>query len=297
MHVRYAPYLPPFQDGHTGANTLTTENTPPLNPARPDRDPNGEVTVEQRGHVFLIGINRPEKYNAFTPKMFDELTAAYNQLEENDDLWVGVLFAYGPNFTAGLDLPKFADRFKKGQDLRPDSGIDPFGLTGSPRAKPIITAIQGITYTAGIELMLATDIVIASDDCRLSQLEVKRALMAIGGATFRFVERGGWGNAMKHLLTGDVFDAAEGMRIGLVQEIVPAGSQLDRALELAQEIADQAPLAVRETMASARLSYTEGPEAAIAEFRAVQTRLSGSEDFAEGLNSLIEKRKGNFVGR
>jgi enoyl-CoA hydratase/carnithine racemase len=262
-----------------------------------DRHPDGQVTTETRGHVYLIGINRPEKYNAFTPKMFDELTDAYNKFEQNEELWVAVLFAHGPNFTAGLDLPKFADRIKDGQDLRPESGIDPFGLSGSPRTKPIITAINGITFTAGIELMLATDIVIASNDCRLSQLEVKRALMAIGGATFRFVERGGWGNAMKHLLTGDEFDAEEALRIGLIQEIVPAGTQIDRAIELAQEIAAQAPTAVRETLSSARLAYTHGADAAIKEFRNVQTRLSHTEDFKEGLNSMIERRAGKFTGR
>ena len=262
-----------------------------------DRHPDGRMTIEQRGHVYLIGIDRPKKYNAFTAKMFDELAAAYNELEQNNDLWVAVLFAHGPHFSAGIDLPKFADRFKDGFNLRTNSGIDPFGLSGPPRTKPIITAINGITFTAGIELMLATDIVIASSDCRLSQLEVKRALMALGGATFRFLERGGWGNAMKHLLTGDEFDADEAMRIGLVQEVVPSGTQIDRAIELAEEIAAQAPLAVRETMRSARLAITEGREATIAEFSDIQTRLSRSEDFTEGLNSLLEKRPGKFVGR
>jgi enoyl-CoA hydratase/carnithine racemase len=261
------------------------------------RSPDGRITTERRGHIYIIGIDRPEKYNAFTPKMFDELSAAYNELERNDDLWIGVLFAHGPHFTAGLDLPKFADRFQAGADLRPATGIDPFGLTGPALTKPVVTAVQGITFTAGIELMLATDIVVASSDCRFSQLEVKRGLVAMGGATFRFVERGGWGNAMKHLLTGDEFDCAEALRIGLIQEAVPPGQQVDRAIELAEKIAAQAPLAVKETMASARLAKAEGPAAAIREFKAVQTRLARTEDFTEGLNSLIEKRPGNFRGR
>lgn len=262
-----------------------------------ERHPYGRITTEQREHVYLIGVERPEKYNAFTPKMFDELTAAYNELEGNDDLWVGVLFGHGPHFTAGLDLPKFADRFQDGSEFIPGQGIDPFGLTGSTRTKPLITAVQGITFTAGIELMLATDIVIASSDCRFSQLEVKRGLMAIGGATFRFVERGGWGNAMKHLLTGDEFDAEEALRIGLIQEVVAPGKQIERAIGLAQEIAAQAPLAVRETLASAKLAFAEGSRAAINNFGNVQTRLAQTEDFTEGLNSLLEKRAGNFSGR
>lgn len=263
----------------------------------PNRHPDGRITTEQRDHVMLMGIDRPEKFNAFTPKMFTELSNAYKKLEQSDDLWVGVLFAHGPHFTAGLDLPKFADQFENGVDLTPPGGIDAFGLTGPARTKPLVTAVQGITFTAGIELMLATDVVIASSDCRFSQLEVKRGLMAIGGATFRFVERGGWGNAMKHLLTGDEFDAEEAFRIGLVQEIVAPGQQVDRAVALAQEIAAQAPLAVRETLASARLALSQNSDAAIAEFIAVQTRLSRSQDFAEGLASMLEKRAGKFSGK
>lgn len=257
----------------------------------------GQITTEKRDHVILIGIDRPEKYNAFTPKMFEELSRAYLELEQNEDLWVGVLFAHGPHFTAGLDLPKFAGQFEGGLELTPPGGIDVFGLTGPIRTKPLITAVQGITYTAGIELMLATDVVIASADCRFSQLEVKRGLMAIGGATFRFVERGGWGNAMKHLLTGDEFDPEEALRIGLIQEIVATGLQIDRAVELAQEIAAQAPLAVRETLASAKLAHAQHSDAAIAKFTEVQTRLSRSQDFTEGLNSLLEKRAGRFQGK
>ena len=149
-----------------------TNDKPTENPS--DRSPDGQITTEQRGHVYVMGIDRPEKYNAFTSKMFDELSAAYTHLEQNDDLWVGVLTAHGPHFTAGLELPKFADRFQEGVDLRPEGGVDPFGLTGPSRCKPIVTAVQGITFTAGIELMLGTDIVVAASDCRFSQLEVKR---------------------------------------------------------------------------------------------------------------------------
>ena len=259
--------------------------------------PEGRITTERQEHIYLIGIDRPEKYNAFTPKMFEELASAYSELERNDDLWVGVLFAHGPHFTAGIDLPKFADRFADGVDAISTEGMDPFGLTGPARTKPLVTAVQGITFTAGIELMLATDIVIASSDCRFSQLEVKRGLMATGGATFRFVERGGWGNAMKHLLTGDEFDAGEAYRIGLVQEVVAPGRQFDRAVALAREIAAQAPLAVRETLASARLAQTQNAGAAVNEFIAVQTRLAGSQDFTEGLDSMREKRAGKFSGK
>ena len=179
--------------------------------------------------------------------MSAELVSAYTRLDEDDDLRVGVLFGHGDHFTAGLDLPKWTERMER--DNRPKSQenpkIDPFGFGRSCR-KPIVTAVQGITYTFGIEVALAGDIIIAADNCRFSQLEPARGIHATGGATFRFIERGGWGNAMYHLLTCDEFDATEALRVGIVQEVVPVGQQLERAIEIAQRISDMAPLAIQE---------------------------------------------------
>jgi enoyl-CoA hydratase len=109
----------------------------------------------------------------------------------------------------------------------------------------MVVAVKGITYTLGIELMLAADIVVAADDCRFSQLEVKRGIMATGGATLRMAERAGLGNALLHLLTGDEFGSAEALRLNFVQKVVPAGTQeLGRSDAHRQAIAAQAPLAV-----------------------------------------------------
>lgn len=256
----------------------------------------GAITVEAIGHVLCMGLNRPEKLNGFTPKMFADLEAAYTRLESEDALRCGVLFAHGKHFSAGLDLPKFAGTFSGSGDFARSGDIDLFNRFGQKRTKPLITAVQGITFTAGLELMLAGDIVIAADDCRLAQLEPKRGLMAVGGATYRFIERGGWGNAMKWLLTGDEFGPEEAQRIGLVQEIVPAGTQYDRALELATTIAQRAPLAVQATLENACIYALKGEDAAAAQFSAIQKRLAETDDFQEGVNSFIERRDARFNG-
>lgn len=261
-----------------------------------DQHPEGNITTEVRGHILLMGLNRPEKYNGLTPKMFQELTAAYIELENNPDLRVGILHGHGANFTAGLDLPMFREYMQRGERAYDDTGVDLYGQK-SKLTKPLITAVQGFTYTAGIEMALAGDIIIAADDAKFSQLEPKRGVMATGGATFRFIERCGWGNAMYHLLTCDQFTAQEAHRIGIVQEIVPTGKQLDRAIELAQQIAKMAPLAVYATKASSMTYIEKGEAAAIAELGTIQSRLANTEDAEEGVNSFKEKRDPIFKGQ
>jgi enoyl-CoA hydratase/carnithine racemase len=259
------------------------------------RHPEGQISVEQRGRILLMGLDRREKYNGLTPKMMRELGLAYTRLDEDPALWVGVLFGHGKHFTAGLDLPKWTEGMKGAPRERSDR-VDPMALARACR-KPIVTAVHGITYTAGIEMMLAGDIAVAADDCRFSQLEPKRGIHATGGATIRFVERGGWGNAMYHLLTCDEFGAEEARRIGLVQEIVPRGAELARALELAEQIAAMAPLAVQATKASSRRYLDHGFEAAVAAFAADQSALANSEDAREGVASFVERREPKFSGR
>jgi len=257
----------------------------------------GSITTEVLGHILLIGLNRPEKYNGYTPTMAEQLVTALTRLDEDVHLRVGVIFGHGDHFSAGLDLPKWTDHMEQGEWRNgDDTKVDFVGL-GRACRKPIVTAVQGITFTLGIELALAGDIVVAADNCRFSQLEPKRGIHATGGATIRFVERGGWGNAMYHLLTSDEFDAEEAKRIGLVQEIVPAGRQFDRAVEIATSIAACAPLAVQATKASSRRFVEEGFDAAVAALDETQRELLASEDAKEGVQSFVERRKAEFKGR
>ena len=265
-----------------------------------DVHPDGQIDCDVQGHVLLIGINRPAKRNGFTPKMFRELGQAYTRLDDDPALRVGVLHAVGGHFTAGLDLPTIAPLMKRGEKAVPLGLVDPLnlGMEGyRRRTKPMVVAVNGITYTLGIELMLAADIVVAADDCRFSQLEVKRGIMATGGATLRMAERAGLGNALLHLLTGDEFGAAEALRLNFVQKVVPAGQALPEALRLAQAIAEQAPLAVIATRQNALKAVEHGPLVAMADFIEVQRRLSNSEDAAEGVRSFVERRPARFTGR
>jgi enoyl-CoA hydratase len=165
-------------------------------------------------------------------------------------------------------------------------------------AKPVVAAAQGWCMTLGIELLLATDIRVASSDTRFSQLEVQRGIYPFGGATIRFPREAGWGNAMRWLLTGDRFDAQEAYRIGLVQEVTEPGRQVERATEIAERIASSAaPLGVRATLASAQRAIVEGERAAVERLDEDVIALFGTEDGAEGMMSFMERRSAKFVGR
>jgi enoyl-CoA hydratase/carnithine racemase len=175
--------------------------------------------------------------------------------------------------------------------------VDPLDLYPPHRTKPVVAAVRGYCYTLGIELMLATDIVVAGAETRFRQHEVARGIMAGGGATVRFVARAGWGDAMQYLLTGDEFGADDARRIHFVQEVVETGQDIERATQIATRIAEQAPLAVAAMRVNARMAAHQGAEAAIADMNPRQAVLSESEDAAEGLRSFVERRPAKFVGR
>ena len=256
------------------------------------------VSVERDGHVLLIGLDRPEKRNAFTVEMLADLSRAYGLLESDDSLRAGVLFAHGDHFTAGVDLVDVGPALASGDLPMPEGGRDPWRLDG-PWSTPIVAAAQGRCLTLGIELLLAADIRVAAADTRFAQIEVLRGIYPFGGATLRFPREAGWGNAMRWILTGDEFDAAEAHRIGLLQEVAADGSAaLARAREIAHTLADNAaPLGVRATLTSAHRARDEGDAAAIAQLRPEITRLFGTADAAEGIQSFIERRPAAFTGK
>ncbi|GAB3032780.1 crotonase/enoyl-CoA hydratase family protein [Parafrigoribacterium mesophilum] len=256
------------------------------------------VTVERDGHVLLIGLNRPHKRNAADWGLLQELCLAYGELERDPQLRVGLVFAHGEHFTAGLDLADVAGHIgPDGIDMVPDGGINPWQVDGRQLSKPVVMAVQGTCLTLGIELILASDMAVAAESTRFGQIEVGRGILPFGGATIRFPRAAGWGNAMRWILTGDTFDAAEAHHIGLVQEVVPDGEQFDRALALARRVAAQAPLAVQATLANARLAVRDGDPAAERMLQPELVRLSQTEDAAIGIQSFLTRSEATFIGR
>jgi enoyl-CoA hydratase/carnithine racemase len=254
------------------------------------------VSLERRGHVLLIGLNRPKKLNAWDQLMVRRMSEAFTELEDDDGLRCAVLFAHGKHFSAGVNLVELVEVWSRGENPvePPDGMVDPLDLFGRPRRKPVVAAVHGLCYTIGIELLLSTDIRIASADTRFGQVEILRGIYPVGGATLRFAREVGWGNAMRWLLTGDEFDASEALRIGFVQEVVEPGRQLDAALAIAERIAAAAPLGVYATRLSARTaldeSFAKAREALVPDLRPILA----SEHGREGVRSFLERRKANF---
>jgi enoyl-CoA hydratase/carnithine racemase len=257
--------------------------------------PAGRIRHERIGRILKITIDNVTRRNSFVPEMMTELAEALTLLDEDPELWVGVLCAEGGHFTSGLDMPKFFGPDATPRET-PEDQIDAFQLTRMCR-KPIVAAVQGITYTIGIEMVLACDIVVAAEDARFCQMEAKRGLAPLAGGNFRFLTRMGWGDAMYHLLLVDEFGAAEAHRIGLVQEVVPAGQQVERAMELAETISKNAPLGIQITKVTARKFYEAAEAAAIAALPQIRATVMGTEDMQEGVRSFVERRQAIFKGR
>lgn len=256
------------------------------------------VLVEQDGAVLRIGLNRPEKRNAADRALLRELAAAYTRLEQDDALRVGLLYAVGDHFTGGLDLADVGPSLTSGTiEYRDETQSDPWGLAGPERSKPVVVAVQGTCLTLGIELILAADVTVAADSASFGQIEVQRGILPFGGATVRLPAAVGWGDAMRWLLTGDRFDAEEALRIGLVQQVVPAGTELSAAAAIADRIAAQAPLAVQATLRSARAARRALEQPVIDALPGALAALAATDDAAEGLRAFRDRRDPVFTGR
>jgi enoyl-CoA hydratase len=257
-----------------------------------------KVTVERRGQIVLIGINRPSIQNRVDPETYLGLAKAYYQYEHDPSLRAAVLFGHGDNFSRGIDVDAFQALTASGRPFLSDPEIiDPLPKTKS-LSKPLIVVVHGDTWNMGHELHLVADIRIAAADTRFGQDENTHGRFPGGGSTVRFVREAGWANAMRYMLTGDHWSAEEALRMGVVQTIAPtADTALEAGIEMATKIAACGPLGIKATLASAHLAIDSSETGALSKLEAKYRALYSSEDFKEGRKAEAEGRPPVYQGR
>jgi enoyl-CoA hydratase len=253
---------------------------------------NQAVLTERRERVLLITINRPEQRNAVNAAVAAGLAAGLDELDDDPGLSVGVLTGAGKGFCAGMDLKAFV------AGERPHvQGRGFAGITERAAAKPLIAAIEGFAVAGGLEVALACDMIVAARGARLGIPEVKRSLVAAGGALLRLPRALPHAIAMELALTGDPIPAERGYELGLVNRLAEPGDAVGKALELAEAIAVNAPLA----LAATKRILTEAVDWPDGEFFARQREIvepvMASEDAREGATAFAEKRAPVWQGR
>jgi enoyl-CoA hydratase len=257
------------------------------------------VQYEVRGRVALITLNRPEARNAINGDVAGGLEAAIDRMEEDPEVWIGVLQANTegqarPVFCAGADLKAI----NSGQAAALNTARGGFaGFVYRERRKPVIVAVDGLATAGGCEIVLACDLVVASDRAAFGLAEVKRNLIAGAGGLFRLPRAIGQAPAMEMILTGEPLPVGRAYELGLVNRVVAPEALLDEALALAAKICENAPLAV---WASRKvvLAAAYGDDDTLTNLTNQEFgKVLGSEDTKEGLTAFIEKRPPNWSGR
>jgi enoyl-CoA hydratase len=257
-----------------------------------------KLTVERRGQIVLIGINRPTIQNRIDPETFQALAKAYYQYDHDSSLRAAVLFGHGDNFSRGIDVDGFKAIVTSGKPrISGDGLIDPLGKRGPALTKPLIVAVHGDTWNMADELFLTADIRIAAEDTNFGQDEVSHGRFPGGGATIRFPREAGWGNAMRYILTGDHWTAKEAYRMGTVQEVAATPqSALDKAIEIANKVAASGPLGIKTALASAHLAIDATEADALSKLEAQYGALYRTQDFLEGRKAEAEGRAPVYHG-
>jgi len=251
-----------------------------------------EVLVEHRGAVQVIVINRPEARNALNGAVAAGIRDAVDELDGLDELRAGVLTGAGGTFSSGMDLKAFL-----GGEVPSFPGRGLCGITQTPPRKPLVGAAEGWALAGGFELLLACDLVVAGASARFGVPEVKRSLVAGAGGALLLAKRVPRALALELLLTGDPIDAARAAEIGLVNRVVPEGGALEAAVELAERITANGPLAVTATKQIALSGGDWPPEQCWDQAAALTAAVFASQDAREGARAFAEKRAPVWRGR
>jgi enoyl-CoA hydratase len=253
--------------------------------------------VEQRDHVLIVTMNRPQARNALSGPMMAIMREAWNRVDEDPQIRVAILTGAGGAFCAGADLKAMASSHPGdtagGMDL---SVIEPL-LKGRRLTKPLIAAVEGPAIAGGTEILQATDIRVAGASARFGVSEARWGLFPLGGSAVRLVRQIPYTVAAELLLTGRHITAAEAKDIGLIGRVVPDGQALDTALELADQIAANGPLAVQAILRTIRETEGLHENDAFKIEAQLGMEVFRSEDAKEGPRAFTEKRKPSFQGR
>ena len=246
------------------------------------------VHTEVRGRVLVIRLEREAKRNAIDADMAEGIDAALNRLEDDPDLWVGVLTGTRSVFCAGTDMRAGVHTTERGGQ---------YGIIRRHRTKPLIAAVEGAALGGGFEVVLSCDLVVASKTAEFGLPEVKRSLVPICGGLFRAPKALPRNVARELLLTGDSIDAKRAHRLGLANLVCAPGEALDEAVALADRICRNGPVAVRETMRF--LASLDAPDEAHGWEETLESEdvIRNAEDTREGVTAFFEKRDPNWSGR